>query len=222
MLEWLFGRPRFRVYEDSFARTRRAMLLGLKDAIATRMEQDQNVLLVTHFADPFAELQDSLSESSIEYTIGPSRISPHDVLPLFQGSEQLVLCLADQLRNDEVKPEPAPPGSKTTCVVVTERHPNGRSDDALESFCRSMPGHVEFGYFMSFEDVTVGSFLNEAALQILDLFGLGENELVTSNMISRRLKFALRRNARTVHSDQPADSAKEWIELNVPPEPVDE
>ena len=216
MLSWLFPPPRFRVYEDSFARTRAAMFLGLRAAIEERLKLGQSILLVTHFARSFEELQDHLDQWSMEYQIGPTKIAPFQLPELLGSGEQMVLLsLSNQLVPEDVSAE-ANPSDKTTCVVVIERHPNGTSDQRLESFCREIPGFVEFGYFMSFEDGLISTMINESALRIIDMFGLGENEMITSNMISRRLRALLAKNSKQIVTDHPADSFEEWVKLNPP------
>jgi len=217
MLSWLFSPPRFRVYEDSFARTRAAMFVGLRDAIEERLNLGQNILLVTHFAQSFEQLQDHLERWSMEYQIGPTKISPFHLPDLFGSDKQSVmLSLSNQLVHEDASSD-ANKSDQTTCVVVVERHPNGKSDPQLESFCREIPGFVEFGYFMSFEDGLISSTINESALRIIDLFGMGENEMITSNMISRRLRSLLARNSKLIVTDNPADSFEEWIRLNPAP-----
>lgn len=215
MFSWLFPKPRFRVYEDSFARTDAAMFDGLRNAIEQRLELGQTVLLVAHFASAFEELQDYLDQWALEYQIGPAKIAPFQLPELFEGGPRITLSLARQLVQEDVSAA-ANRHNDTICVVVIERHPNGIADGKLEQFCREIPGHVEFGYFISFEAGLVRTMINESALHILDMFGLGENELITSNMISRRLRSLLAKNARMIATDHAAESFEEWVELNPP------
>lgn len=192
------------------------MFLGLRSAIEERLKLGQNILLVTHFAQSFEELQDQLDQWSMEYQIGPAKIAPFHLPELLgTGKRSVLMSLSNQLVREDVSSD-ANRSDKTTCVVVIERHPNGKSDHRLESFCREIPGFVEFGYFMSFEDSLISTNINESALRIIDLFGLGENEMITSNMISRRLRSLLAKNAKLIVTDYPADSFEEWISLNPP------
>ncbi len=214
MFERLFGKPRFLFYEDSFARTRVGILNGLRDALVPRIEQGECFLIVTHFADTFIELQDKLASWSIDYQINSSPMSPFAIREMVLSAQAPVtLSLSGLLRNDATATE-AFERDKKIGIMVVERHPDGVSDDALEQFSRSIPCYVELGYFLSFEDAVVAELVHGSALKILDLFGMGENELITSNMISRRLKNLLKHNSRFYKTNHAADSAKQWLELN--------
>ena len=214
MFDKLFGKPRFISYEDSFARTRTSMLGGLRNAMVHRIEQGESFLIVTHFADTFVEMQDKLASWSIEYQINSSHSNPFALSEkILTNKAPVTLSLSGLLRNEQAAAD-AFERDKKIGIIVVERHPDGVSDDELEQFCRALPCYVELGYFLSFEDAVVVELIHGSALKILDLFGMGENELITSNMISRRLKNMLKHNSRFYQTNHAADSAQQWMQLN--------
>ncbi|MEM9410550.1 MAG: hypothetical protein AAGA30_05520 [Planctomycetota bacterium] len=186
------------------------MLTGLKSAIEDRLHLDEPLLLIVHFPDTFAELQDVLAEWEFDYQILDHRISPIDLKS--QGHFKLVLGLAELLidENHHCTAE----SDQKLSVIVAERHPSGKYDARLESYFRSARIRIDLGYLLSFEDATLKSIVNESALKIFDMFGMGENELVTSNMISRRIDRSQKRIAREVISNHPAESAEAWLKRN--------
>lgn len=211
MFQRLFGKPRFLFYEDSFARTRAGMLAGLRQALEPRIARGENFLLVTHFAETFLELQDKLAAWNIDYQINEGAVRPDSIHQKFRTTQdQVILSLSSLLRHEDLADEAFDGGHKIG-VMVTERHPDGVSDNELEHFCRSIPCYVELGYFLSFEDAVVSELVHDSALKILDLFGMGQNELITSNMISRRLQSMLRRNGEHADRQIAADSAEDWL-----------
>ena len=213
MFNWLFGKPKFRFYEDSFARTQDSMLEGLRKAILKRADRDENYFIVAHFPERFERLQSKLHAWAIDYEILSKPLRPSGVAHHFQSlNTRIVLCLSSLLVPEEASA--SMDETRTICAMATERHPLIDHDHRLEAFCRGIPTRVELGYFLSFEDATVKSLINESTLRILDVFGMGENELITSNMVSRRLRTVLTQDSRKYQSDQAADSAEEWIQLN--------
>lgn len=213
MFNWLFGKPKFRFYEDSFARTTESLLEGLRKAISDRADREECYLIVAHFPERFEQLQGKLHAWSMDYEILDKPLNPAAIARRFETSDsRLLLCLSSLL-----VPDPTSASldeSRTICLMATERHPSITHDDRLEDFCRSIPTRVEFGYFLSFDDATVKNLINESTLRILDVFGMGENELITSNMISRRLRTVLTQNLKKFQTDHKADSAEEWIRIN--------
>ena len=204
------------MYEDSFARTQDVMLEGLRAACQKRLDSGELVLVVTHFAAPFEHLQEKFAEWDLDYEILDERVGAGDLVRRFDRADTKVLlglaelfCLQETVNENLDK-------SKCISAVIVERHPLGHKDDQLQTFFRALSCRVEMGYFLSFQDVTVKNVVNDAAIRILDMFGMGENELVTSNMVSRRLKSLLKLNSKNCKTDQAADSAEQWFQLNLP------
>ena len=216
MFSWLFGIPRFRCYEDSYARSREGMLAGVRDALQNRMEKGEKFLIVTHFADAFSEIQDKLADWGFDYQINSAKLNASAAKQLvLDSNSQIVLSLSGLLQFEATSD--SFDSENKICVMVLEMHPGGKLDDELQQFCRSIPCHIEMGYFLSFEDAVLSPLVGDSTLKILDMFGMGENELVTSNMVSRRLKYALKHNAWYYTTDHPADSAAEWMQVNKRP-----
>lgn len=214
MFGWLWGTPRFKFHEDSYARTRQSTLNGLRKAITDRVDAGDRVLLVAHFPDKFEEIQNSLHSWSLDYDILSKTTGPKNLIEVFnQNQGKILLCLSSLLLIEETVAE-ALKELDRICVMVIERHPQMAIDNDLENFCRSIPAKVELGYFLSFEDEILKNLINETTLRILDMFGMGQNELITSNMISRRLRFVLNQNSKSYATSLPADSAREWMERN--------
>ena len=214
MFNWLFSKSRLRVFEDSFARTRPSMLRGLCSAIDQRLSVGRKVLVLTHFPDAFEELQDELAAQQIDYELLDRKIFPVQLQQLLEGAGNVYLGLAEFLNESE---QIVTSGSNSILsVIVAERHPSARFDNQIESFFRASNCNVELGYLLSFEDSTLQIIVNESALKIFDMFGMGENELVTSNMISRRIQVIQNRLARQIETNYAADSAAQWLRLNQP------
>lgn len=218
LFRWLFSPPRFRRFEDSFARNRRSLLTGLREAIENRKYSDQVLVLVAHFAETFTSLQDALESWTIDYEVITSTVDSKWLtgLDAASGKKPVYLSLAQMLAAENVR-ACQPVTSPQLGVIVIDLHPLPEKDCRLEQFCRSLPHPVELGYFLSFDDAVVRQAISDNAVRILDLFGMGENELVTSLLLSRRLKQFLSKKAKLYPTDHPAYSAAEWFITNKPP-----
>ena len=68
---------------------------------------------------------------------------------------------------------------------------------------------------MALDDFVVATAINETTVELMKQMGLEERELISSNLVSKRVTRQLKRLQAQIHGDQPADSAEEWIELNL-------
>ena len=213
-LDWLTGRPSFNRFEDSFAMTRASLWAKLKTAISHQQRQGSRVWIVTHFADTFAALQDLLDEWQIEYQICDKEIQPQTALESTRDHSNSVLLILSDLLTLADSTALAFDDSVAIAMIVVERHPLVEIDHKLEAFSKSMPRRVRFGYYLAIDDVVVRRVVNETTIQILKQLGMKDHELITSNMVTRRLDKVLTREGKQITTNQRADSAEEWYRLN--------
>lgn len=217
ILDWLIGRPSFNRFEDSFAMTRRSLWAKLKTAISQQQQQGSRIWIVAHFADTFVELQDLLEEWQIEYEICDRELQPQTALDSTRDKDNSVLLVLSDLLTLTDSAELAFDDSVTIAMIVVEKHPLVAIDDKLEAFSKSLPCRVRFGYYLAIDDVVVRKVINETTIQILKQLGMKEHELITSNMVTRRLDKVLKREGKLLNTNHRADSAEEWYQLNQPP-----
>lgn len=214
MLRWLFNKHKLRLHEDSFARTRSGMLHGLHQNLARCLARHDSILLITHFTQPFTQLQNMLESSQTDYDIVTRRMGVNQLCETLRNRPgSVLLSLAEMLNPDETLASTCTATGRI-CVMVAERHPHGWYDSQLHLMCQKIPGEVELGYFMSLEDATVRLFVNENVIRILDMFGMSKGDIVASNLLSRQLSRAINQNGARFHTNHPADSASQWLQLN--------
>lgn len=204
-------------HDDSFARTTRGKLLGIESAIKdTLQDRTQRVIIVSHFAETFTAIQDMLEKNEIGYDVPTQAMDRAWFDRLVDDECKLQITMAqllEPLAEIESLREKTQASVRMTILVV-ERHPLKSEDDKIQEFCMSLPCKVQWGHFLSFEDPVVCQLLDERAIKILDMFGMGANELINSKMLSGRLKVALRKMDRDSAECVNADSAAQWFELN--------
>ena len=213
MFDWLFRKSNFQLFQDHYARTYDSMFAGLLEAITIRLEKGDTVFLLAHFQATFLELQERIEETEIEYSIMAEAIDFSVVERLSEVRPNRVhLSMTQMLASDSQVLESK--GNTDVSVVVCERHPMPSYDQLINQWCRQLAFPVELGYLLSLDDPVVSHVISESVKQLLEQFGMGENELVTSSMVSRRLNSVLKRKAAKVVNEVKADSSREWLKLN--------
>ncbi len=168
-----------------------------------------------HFTDTFIRLQEELDTWQVDYEIVTSRIDPNHLdRSGLLATDQVKVVLAEMLTDPGSQVWLEPNLDSTIAMIVVERHPQLKYDDQVESFARNLPARVEFGYYLSLDDEVIRLVINETSIKILQQLGMNEHELIASMMVTRRLNTMLKRFADNYRSDEPADSAQQWLELN--------
>ncbi|MDG2181436.1 MAG: hypothetical protein P8L78_07075 [Mariniblastus sp.] len=211
----LFGKRQFTYFDDAYALTRESLWNSLQSTLKSERYANQPVWLVVHFFDTFTWLQDRLDESGIPYEIETSEIDAkrlgYDAIVTQNG---IRLVLAKSLLSVSDHASSDTDLERSLAVIVLERHPLLEHDLRIERIARSFPIRVEYGHYLALDDSVVQMVVNDATLKILQQMGFNDQELITSTMVTRRLKKVLGRMESSFQSDRDADSAAEWIELN--------
>ena len=216
ILNWLKSRKSgFKRFDDAFALNRLALWQSLRSAVQSADHTDKSIWLVVHFTDTFGTLQDQLDLWQMDYMIvtQPVEANQLDNSGLLNTS-QIKLILAELIPEAEIENVIESDTNQTIAMIVVERHPDFAHDVRLEQFARSLSVNVEFGYFLALDDETIRLVVNDTSIEILKQLGMNEHELITSNMVTRRLNATLPRIAKSFNANKPADSAREWLEIN--------
>ena len=221
--DWLNQPRSFTQFEDHYALTRDSLFGALKKPINDCVEQHDLVLLVAHFPECFTQIESQLEAWDLDFEVVVNRIDQDWVSTVNKGQQynHVFLTLAGMLvYNDDPearKKARAIQGERVQPVsmMVLERHPQIGRDSRVAAFAKSIANPVRLGYFLSLEDSVVTKLINPQLVQLMQQMGLTDQELVTSNMLTRRLKRVLSRQVFT-GVEAPAESASEWYELNAP------
>ena len=219
LLDWLFKKKNFKRAEDAFALNREILSGGLKQRITLAQTQGRATWLIVHFTDTFTEVQKWLERWRLDYEIVSTKLTANN-LERFQplrnesSTSQLKLILADLIPDPTgVSNSLAGNAENHLAIIALERHPLIKHDDRLESFARSLPWKVEFGYFLALDDDVIKVSIDDQVIELLKQLGLGD-EIISSNMVARRLETVLRRRSDEFTGDTLCDSAVEWMEVN--------
>ena len=226
LFEWLTRTPNFTHFADHYALNRESLFAALKVPIQECLKRSELVLLLAHFPECFSEMVTQLDTWQSDYEVvaapvdeewfaanshtGKVYLSLAEMVKPFQTNvqKQTIRSKSSLLKTD---------GPQTVSIFVLERHPLLAKDQILTKTAKRLTSPVRLGYFLSLEDDVLKQLIHEKLLLLLKQMGLTDQELITSSMLTGRLKKVLSRQ-RVVENEQPADSAADWYLLNSPEE----
>ncbi len=195
----LFGskkRTNVEVIPDHIWVTTDAKFAGLaKEAEERSKSETVAILLVAHFPDVLARLEELASQQTWEV--------PCQAIP----ASNLNTDLAASLHLDE---------SAIIDIIVGERHPLPSVDDRLEEFADELPCRCRFSHHVSLEDAVMKIFAGDWVKNVLKQMGMKEDEAIESQMVSRRIRQAQQKIEGKAFGSSEAESAAEWLEKNCP------
>ncbi len=193
--------------------TREAMLVAMLDALKVRQQKGEVVLVLCHFPKSFQSLQEYFEESALQFDIVTESIDAELIKEQGARTEcPVLLSMAPMLSpQDQKLPRQSLPH---IALVGAERHPLLKYDKAIEEWSKNIPYPVQLGYFLSLDGPLLSLMVEDKIKKMLEMFGMGQNELITSHMVSRRVDSWLKKSTNQVTSEKPADSLEEWLELN--------
>lgn len=236
MINWLKVKQRFRDwmkirgdydrYPDSYTLTDQGLEKHLLDAIRFRHTVDRAIVLITHFPASFERIQQLLENVGISPEIAPLSFDPNFLLRLIEsstpGTAPVVLALARTLDDSSLDRPLAARRDLKVSFMVLERHPRLAEDRRIDQFARVWPFSVRLGYLLSLQDPVIRYCIHPTAIEVLKQLGLRDQQLVTSEMVSRILEKHLQRlnlPATPLSSNRPLaeDSAEELLKQLPPP-----
>ena len=214
ILNWFFRPLKFVRYEDSYASCRQFLWPMLLTAIAKQQSDGFSVLLVAHFAQTFTSVQDLLENSGMDYQIVDRSVAANDFMNFSSLELSTVQLSLSHLLEPSEKVSREASVDRPISMIMVERHPLPQHDCRALAFAKGLQGPTRFGYYLAIDDVVVRRAVNDTTVVVLKQLGLKDHDLITSNLISRRLEKVLDREASQYAQDLPADSAQEWYRRN--------
>lgn len=235
--------PTLEVYADHYAKNHERLRSAVFAAIEKQLRVDDLVLFVVHFPETYLLWQDELVSAGFEPELlkppinsvslplrslhdDPQSIhNPQSISELQSNQQQnltddrpvnrrgaLGLVLSEML--DIERPRTGIERRRTVSIMSVQRHPLSRHDQRVKAFAKSLPYRVRLGYFLALDDPLVAPFLGEWTELLLEQWGFREANLITSDLVSRRLDRARQRMNIEVKSETLADQPRSWLEAN--------
>jgi len=208
---------------DVFWMTPRAKLAGVSNQVRERLHDSRVVLVVAHFRAGLTQIGKQLSKIGVQTELHVGPLSRKQALRRIDHASrpQALLVLADALVCEEI------PGSidRAACsipILVFERHFLRQKDEAILSFARTLGRPYQLAFHLSLLDPLMLRVDCVSIIETLVLMKHPEWETVKTCVATRYLiKAAQKGAAQTATGDRAADSADEWVRLNVPAQGFD-
>ena len=216
IFDWLRKSNRFTFYEDHYALTRSSLWASLHQPILDCISNRDLVLLIAHFPDKFSELIQQLETWKLDFEVVTNKIDDHWLTEKNSSTAPSVVyvslaeMIAPPMSSRELDESKMP-----ISLIMVERHPVFERDTNIENFARRVSTKTKLGYFISLDDAIVKNLISSEMVQLMKQMGLSDHDLITSNMLTRRIKKVLSRHQH-MENELPADSAEEWFQINNP------
>jgi preprotein translocase subunit SecA len=189
-------------------------LHGICQDIADAEAGGSNVLILAHFKDTLAILEEALRTRSIEYktflTLDFSSLcsrrvdaaSPGLWVGLASYFESRSLSAADKFQ---------PPVQ----ILAAEHHPLASKDQALLDVARSLPCEARVIFHSSLMDPLLTHLGGEKIRGLMKHLGMGERDCVSHPVISTAIRSAQKKIESKIHREMQTLSAEDWFKYNL-------
>lgn len=212
--DWLTGKSKRVEVVDTIWMNQEAKFQGLRRQIQNQLGDTPIILVVGHFSATLDRLKEDFAQDNVNQRI---RLTPADILDgaTHENVTKITLVQADALIPDEF---PNPSADEATClpIVVAERHLLRSHDDAIVNFANSLGRRCRLVFHVSLKDPLMQAFAGEWVGQMLSSLGMKESDSIQNAMVSRRIQAAQAVFAKRITEARNADSAEEWLQLNLP------
>lgn len=100
-------------------------------------------------------------------------------------------------------------------VLVAERHPLRSHDDRIVEAIGRLSGRPRLTFHLSLDDSPFLEMQKEKIGSLLERLGMDEGEPIQTAMVAKAIARTQAQVAQRATGDQPADSAAEWLRLNL-------
>jgi hypothetical protein len=201
---------------------------GLLADLKIRLESKRAVIVVTHFADTFEQLNQLMAPAPIQFKVlDQSPVRKH-VLPGDDGGPAMYLLHSEQLLGESMPDNieassgaGGENGSETgghdaATVIIAELHGSAERNERVEWLIEALPFEVEVLRHVWMEEPVMQSFVGDTTMEFLEQMGISEHERVEHPMVDGAINRALDLMGKKVRSEQPAKTAEQWMRLNLP------
>ncbi|MBA4190776.1 MAG: hypothetical protein C0467_22550 [Planctomycetaceae bacterium] len=213
LFSWLFGKPKRVISRDVIWLTNAARVRGATKSVNAPLTSNRSVLVLAHFPAALAAFGEHIILKSCPHATIPSTLTPAAALELAMGPPRVLLGLVRNLEPVEFPPPDTAPESPLS-VVVLERHLLRKHDDHVTHFAEGLGSKAAVEFHVSLDDPLMAMFAGEWVANALRQLGMKEGEAIDSKLVPRRIEQAQAKIAKTIQTDEDADSAAEWLERN--------
>jgi len=196
--------------------TRAAKWRALCAAARLALDDGERVLIVAHFPATLREAGVQLSSAGIDASILDRPLTSHEAAERGKTAPVLLVPVPALVPSEEPRAADAADVGPLS-IYIPEMHPLRAAEDAVDAFAAAIPVRVRWSSYVSLEDPLLERTCGAWVRDVLRKLGMQEHDELQSPMIERQIRQAQAKVSRQVKSFEPADSAQEWVERNLPP-----
>ncbi len=212
LFSWLFGKPKRVTSRDVVWLTDAARSREAAKTVSKHLTH-RSVLVLAHFPASLAAFGEHIIRAGWPHATIPTTLTPAAALELAAGPHRVLLGLVRNLEPAEFPP-PETSATSPLPVVVVERHLLRKHDDHVARFAEGLGSKAAIEFHVAMDDPLMALFAGEWVSNVLRTLGLTESEAIDSALVTRRIEAAQAKLAKTIDTDQDAESATEWLERN--------
>jgi hypothetical protein len=217
-LQYLFGGRRG-TFEPEAVRvflTRTAKWRALCGAVRAAQDAGERVLIVAHFPATLREAGAHLGSAGFATSIRDRPLTSHETAERTEPPSVLLVPVPALVASDEPLAADATDVGPLS-IYIPEMHPLRAAEDAVDAFAAAIPVRVRMYSYVSLEDPLIERMCGPWMRDVLRKLGMQEQEEIQSALVERQIRQAQAKVSRQVESFEPADSAEEWVQRNLPP-----
>jgi preprotein translocase subunit SecA len=212
--DWLVGKPRHvSVAADRIWKSQPAKFQGLRRAVQEQRDDSDLVLVLAHFPQTLAQVQEALAEIPLRRLGGSSKLSTADVVRQARKGADPCLALTGWLAGDSA-PRQVDEEAGPVSILVAERHFLRSQDERIGEFAQGLGRRCRIQFFLSLHDPLLRTFVGPWVENLLTQLGLAADEPLESHLVARRVRKAQAAVAQQARDERPANSAQEWLQAN--------
>jgi len=218
MLKWLFSKPTYYQYPDTFGFNAATVDDAIRLAIEQRIAANDVVLVVCHFPNWFERFQRLLEQWNIDFEISPENITSKFSNGVDDASGKVFLALGQQLSTDEHVAEELLKQSRgkprQLSIVIVERHPKTELDDHVVWFGQNSGMPTKLGYYLCFDHPLLDQCFGQKERQLLKHWTSIDDIVFSSTLASRRIRSVCKSKYGKSNFASDAFSVEDWFKSN--------
>lgn len=215
MFKWLRSQQNFEKVADSYAITRTRVNEAIIDLALDQIKRGRTPLIISHFPDTYTQLESAFAERAIVIDVCDASDFSSLLSELIEQPQgKPIFCWSGIFCEDSDTID-RPFIEKPLSAIVSERHPDVEVDSKVIDYLRGCARNVRIGWYASFDDELVQYCVGENGIQLMKLLGMKRDDVITSELLSRKMDRTLMSRRLIIDSDGSlCGSAGEWITRN--------
>ncbi len=179
-------------YDDQIYKTKKAKYAAVIDKIVELSKQGRPVLVGTTDVETSELLSRMLKMRGIKHNVLNAKEHAREAEIVAQAGQSSTVTIATNMagRGTDIKLSPEVKAAGGLAIIGTERHDSRRVDRQLRGRAGRQGDPGSSVFYISLEDKLMRLFGSERIASVVDRLGMGENDVLENNMLSKAIENA--------------------------------